>query len=198
MGDLLETRSAGRIDLSFNRVTTQSETTRQVLADLGQDVHAYAVATQGNVLTDLNALLDRYQAATPHFTWSQESLSRNPLLLQWVSDDAGDSAVTADCLIVRCEETDRTRVLTWDDYMRFSYDTGSGDYVWTGLTYEQALTALVYVTADDLPRVQLLTGHGELTAGETAVLEHSCPAPITRPPASTLPRAARSIPTPRC
>ena len=172
VGDLLETRSAGRIDLSFNRVTTQSETTRQVLADLGQDVHAYAVASQGNELKDLNALLDRYQAASPHFTWSQESLSRNPLLLQWVSSDAGDGAVTADCLIIRCEATNRTRVLTWDDYMRFGYDDAAGAYAWNGLTYEQAVTgAIVYVTTDDLPTVQVLSGHGELTAGETAVLE---------------------------
>ena len=172
VADLWESRAAGRVDLSFNRVTTQSETTLAVLRGLDKDVHAYAVASQGNELNDLNALLDRYQAASAHFSWSQESLSRNPLLLQWVSDDVGDSAVTADCVIVRCEQTGRTRVLTWDDYMRFSYSDASGSYAWTGLTYEQAITgAIVYVTTDDLPTVQLLAGHGELTADETAALE---------------------------
>ena len=172
LGDLWETRAAGRIDMSFNRVTTQSETTLNVLRGLDKDVHAYAVASQGSELNDLNALLDRYQAASDHFTWSQESLSRNPLLLQWESDDVGDSAVTADCVIVRCEETGRTRVLTWDDYMRFGYSDAAGGYEWTGLTYEQAITgAIVYVTTDNLPTVQILAGHGELTANETAALE---------------------------
>lgn len=174
LGDLWETRTAGRIDLSFNRATTRSAATDQVLDSLTRDVHVYALASQGNELNDLSALLDRCQAASPRFTWSRESLSANPALLRLISDDAGDSAVTSDCLIVTCGETGRTRVLTWDDYMRFSYNSESGGYEWTGLTYEQAvMSAVVYVTTDDLPRAQILTGHGELTAAETAVLERT-------------------------
>ena len=170
--DALESRFAARIDLSFNSVTTQSEATAKALQSLDKDVHAYVLATQGNTLTDLNALLDRYQAATPRFTWSQESLSRNPLLLQWMSDDVSDSAVTGDCVIVRCADTGRTRVLTWEDYMSFGYNPDSGAYEFTGLTYEKALTeAILYTAADEIPALQLLSGHGELTAAETAVLE---------------------------
>jgi len=172
VGDAVESRAAGQIDLSFNRITTQSAATLNVLHGLQRDVHAYSVASQGNELKDLSALLNRYQAATPHFTWSSENLSRNPLLLQWVSDDVNDSAVTTDCLILRCEETGRTRVLTWEDYMGFGYSSESGLYALTGLTYEKAITeAILYVTTDELPRVQLLQGHGELTESETAALE---------------------------
>ena len=174
VGDLWEERAAGRVDLSFNRVTTQSAATDRVLQSLDKDVHAYVLSSEGNTLNDLNALLDRYQAASPRFTWSSDSLSRNPLLMQWVSDDVRDTAVSNDCVIVRCADTGRTRVLTWDDYMQFGYSAETGDYAWTGLTYEQAVTsAIVYVSTDTLPRVQLLAGHGELTASETAVME-SC------------------------
>lgn len=170
--DALESRYAWRADLSFNRVTTQSQTTKAVLRALTRDVRAYAVSSEGNELADLEALLDRYQAASPHFSWSRENLSRNPLLLQWASDDLSDSAVSADCLILRCEDTGRTRVLTWSDYVGFGYNSDSGIYEFTGLTYEKSLTeAILYVTSDTLPRVQLLSGHGELSAGETAALE---------------------------
>ena len=170
--DALESRYAWRADLSFNSVTSQSEVTLQALRALAYDVHAYSVASDGNELSDLSALLDRYQAASDHFSWSRESLSRNPLLLQWVSDDLGDSAVSADCLILRCEDTGRTRVLTWADYLGFGYNSASGVYEFTGLTYEKSLTeAILYVASDTLPRVQLLSGHGELSAGETAALE---------------------------
>ena len=169
--DMLESRYALRADLSFNSVTTQSEATRNVLSRLNRDVHAYAVFSEGNELTDLSALLDRYQASSTHFSWSRESLSRNPLLLQWVSDDLGDSAVTTDCLVIRCEETSRTRVLTWADYVAFGYNPESGQYEFTGLTYEKSLTsAILAVTSDELPQVQLLSGHGELTREETAPL----------------------------
>ena len=170
--DMLESRYALRADLSFNSVTTQSEATRNVLSRLTRDVHAYAVFSEGNELTDLSALLDRYQASSTHFSWSRENLSRNPLLLQWVSDDLSDSAVTTDCLVIRCEETSRTRVLTWADYVAFGYNPESGQYEFTGLTYEKSLTsAILAVTSDELPQVQLLSGHGELTREETATLE---------------------------
>ena len=172
VADALESRYALRADLSFNSVTTHSEATRNVLSRLTRDVHAYAVFSDSNELTDLSALLDRYQASSPHFSWSRESLSRNPLLLQWVSDDLGDSAVTTDCLVIRCEETGRTRVLTWADYVAFGYNPESGQYEFTGLTYEKSLTsAILAVTSDELPSVQLLTGHGELTHEETTALE---------------------------
>ena len=172
IADILESRYALRADLSFNSVTTQSEATRNVLSRLTRDVHAYAVFSEGNELTDLSALLDRYQASSPHFSWSRESLSRNPLLLQWVSDDLGDSAVTTDCLVVRCEATNKIRVLTWDDYVAFGYNPESGQYEFTGLTYEKSLTsAILAVISDELPHIQLLTGHGELTREETTALE---------------------------
>ena len=170
--DALESRFAWRADLSFNSVTSQSDATRAALRALTHDVHAYSVASEGNELDDLNALLDRYQAASPHFSWSRESLSRNPLLLQWASDDLGDGAVSSDCLILRCEDTGRTRVLTWEDYIGYGYNSESGVYEFTGLTYEKSLTeAILYVTSETLPRVQLLSGHGELSAAETAALE---------------------------
>ena len=170
--DLLESRFAWRADMSFNSVTTQSEASRQALEGLICDVHAYMVHSQGNELEDLCALMDRFQAGSPHFSWSEESLSRNPLLLQWASDDVNDSAVTADCLILRCEETGRTRVLTWDDYVGFGYNAETGLYEFAGLTYEKALTdAILYVASREVPRVQLLYGHGELGQAETAVLE---------------------------
>ena len=172
IADILESRYALRADLSFNSVTTQSEATRNVLSHLTRDVHAYAVFSEGNELTDLSALLDRYQASSPYFSWSRESLSRNPLLLQWVSDDLGDSAVTTDCLVVRCEATNKIRVLTWDDYVAFGYNPESGQYEFTGLTYEKSLTsAILAVISDELPHIQLLTGHGELTREETTALE---------------------------
>ncbi|MBO4836394.1 MAG: hypothetical protein J5564_01735, partial [Clostridia bacterium] len=149
--DSLESRTAGRIDLSFNGITTQSETTRQVLAALDKDVHAYAVASRGNELTDLEALLDRYQAASTHFTWSREDLASNPQLLRMVSADSGDSAVTSDCLILYCPQTDRTRVLTWDDYVGLGYNAQTDAFEMTGLTYEKAITgALAYVSEDHL------------------------------------------------
>lgn len=88
----------------------------------------YAVFSDGSEDSQLIALLNRYQARTPHITWSQENLTRNPLLLQLASSYGDDSAVNSDCLIIRCEETGRTRVLTAEDYIERTYDAEQGMY----------------------------------------------------------------------
>ncbi len=170
--DTLENRHGWRRDMSFNHITTGSAETRRVLAELTHDVRAYAVFSDGSEDQQLIALLNRYQAAGKRFTWSQENLLRNPTLLQWASDDIGDAAVSSDCLIVRCEETGRTRVLTGEDYIEYGYDSAQGAYGISGWQYEKSLTeAILYVTMDELPVVQILSGHGELTEIETAALE---------------------------
>lgn len=161
--DYLESKYDWQLDYSFNNITTQGEATENLLDSLTRDVRMYAVFSDGSEDSQLIALLNRYQARTPHITWSQENLTRNPLLLQLASSYGDDSAVNSDCLIIRCEETGRTRVLTAEDYIERTYDAEQGLYTITGWQYEKSISeAILYVTADSLPRMQLLSGHGEL------------------------------------
>lgn len=170
--DHLESKHGWQLDFSFNSITTQSAETRNVLKNLTRDVHIYAVFSDGAEDVQLTSLLDRYQAESQHITWSQENLSRNPLLLGIVSDYVGDAGVSTDCLIIQCAATDRTRVLTGDDYIAYGYNAATGAYEITGWTYEKSLTeAILYVTMEELPKVQILTGHGELNDSHTAVME---------------------------
>ena len=170
--DYLESKYDWQLDCSFNSITTQDAATEHLLDSLTCDVRMYAVFSDGSEDSQLIALLNRYQARTPHITWSQENLTRNPLLLQLASSYGDDSAVNSDCLIIRCEETGRTRVLTAEDYIERTYDTAQGVYTITGWQYEKSISeAILYVTADSLPRMQILSGHGELDETTTTVME---------------------------
>ena len=170
--DYLESKYDWQLDYSFNNITTQGEATENLLDSLTRDVRMYAVFSDGSEDSQLIALLNRYQARTPHITWSQENLTRNPLLLQLASSYGDDSAVNSDCLIIRCEETGRTRVLTAEDYIERTYDAEQGMYRITGWQYEKSISeAILYVTAESLPRMQLLSGHGELDEASTTVME---------------------------
>ncbi len=167
-----ERRFGWQTDLSFNAISTTGETTDALLRSLDKDVHAYAVFSDGSEDNQLIALLNRYQARSEHFSWSQENLTRNPLLLQMVSDSDADASVSSDCLILYCADTGRTRVLSAEDYCEYAYAPESGTWVITGWTYEKSMTeALVYITLEELPRVQILQGHGELTESEIAVMK---------------------------
>jgi ABC-2 type transport system permease protein len=168
----LETRYSLRKDFSFNRITTQSGVTDSVLKSLDKDVRIYMLFTAGQEDTALAALIARYSATSSHVTSSAEDVTKNPLFLTMLSDELNDSAVSGDCVVIHCDQTGRTRVLSGQDYLAYGYDADTGNYSITGLTYEKSITeALVYVTRDEIPVLQILTGHGELAQSETGVLE---------------------------
>ena len=174
VADGLENRYALRGDFSFNGATTQSAVTDAALGQLETDVHIYAVVPSSGGDATLLSLLERYGAASGHVTWSRESLVRNPVLQSQFADVSADRQVTEDCLIVHCPATGRTRILNENDYYVYSYNTDTGTFNEAYFTYEKSLTeAIVYVSQAQLPLIQILSGHGELTRQDTAALENT-------------------------
>ena len=168
----LESRFALRYDFSFNGVTTQSEESKKVLDALKRKVHVYALFTPGQEDQALIGLLERFQAYSKNFSFSLENLAQNPGLAGMISSSLTDAQVSSDSLIVYCRETDRARVLNGIDYIAQSYDANSGSYYVSGVTYEKSLSeALVFVSTEQLPVLQVLSGHGELSPDETTALE---------------------------
>ena len=167
----LEKKRGWRVDYSFNAVTTQSETTLDVLAQLQHPVHIYALFTKGQEDEPLMELLDRYAAASSLVTWEKTDASLNPGLLTKFRGATSDQTVTNDSLIVYCEATDRFRILSYQDFITVGLNYEEGRYEVAGLKYESKITsAIVYVTQETIPRVVMLQGHGELDADGTAVL----------------------------
>ena len=174
LSDGLESRFALTKDLSFNAATTIGDTTKAVLDQLSRPVHVYAVIPQDGKNETLLSLLERYAARTARFTYSEESIVKNPVLLTRFEDALSGKEVSSDCLIVSCPETGRARVLTEDDYYVYSYNTQTGFFDEAGYTYEKSLTeAVLYVSQDDLPTLQILEGHGEMNESDTAYLEET-------------------------
>ncbi|MBQ6506336.1 MAG: Gldg family protein [Clostridia bacterium] len=161
----LEKDKGWRMDYSFNGITTQSETTREVLKELKDPVHIYALFPKGQEDAPLMELLDRYAAASPLITWEQSDPGLNPALVTRFSTKT--ESVTGDSLIVYCEKTGRWRILSPAEFISLSMDPETGTYSYAGYTYERAITsALVYVTREEIPRITIIQGHGELD-GET-------------------------------
>ncbi len=168
----LEKKNGWRVDYSFNAVTTQSETTLDVLAQLEHPVHIYALYTKGQEDAQLLELLDRYAAASDLVTWEQTDASLNPGLLTKFRGTTSDETVSNDSLIVYCEETNRWRILSPLDFLSLSLNYDEGQYEIAGLKYESELTsAIVYVTRETIPRVCILQGHGELDESGTSTLK---------------------------
>ena len=174
LADGLEKRFALRVDCSFNGATTQGAVTNAALAQLDKDVILYAVTPVSGGDATLLSLLDRYAAASARVEVREENLMKNPVLQTQFSDAAGENQVTDDCLIVSCPETGRARVLTGEDYTLYSYNPETGYFDEISYSYEKCVTeAILFVTQDDVPQLQILTGHGEKSAEETEPMEET-------------------------
>ena len=171
LADGLETANGWRRDHSFNAVTTQSETTLQVLSELRHPVQIYAAYARGSEDGPLLELLNRYASASDLVTWEQVDLSLNPAFIRKYRNAATSESVTSDSVIVACEETGRFRILDATDFYTLGYNMEAGAYEIAGLSYEASLTSAIrYVALDEVPRAMFLQGHGELDADGTAVL----------------------------
>ncbi len=157
----LEKKKGWRVDLSFNGIVSQSKETGEVLKSLQDPVEIYALFRKGDEDAPLMELLDRYAAACDQVTWKQVDPSMNPALLKRFTTDS--VAPGSNDLIVCCEKTGRFRVLGPDDYVSVGMDTETGEYTYTGWTYESSITGvLAYVTKERVPKVVILQGHGEM------------------------------------
>ena len=157
----MEKKFGWRRDYSFNGITTQSEITRAVIAELNTPVHIYALFSRGQEDAPLMELLDRYASSSGLITWEKADPSLNPALLTRFSQ--GTESVGSDSLIVWCPETDRWQVLSPADFISLGMEEETGSYSYAGYTYERAITgALVHVTRAEIPRIVIVQGHGEL------------------------------------
>ena len=168
--DTLEKRNGWRLDCSFNSITTHSDTTKELLRDLPEDVHIYALFRKGYEDAPLLELLDRYAAENHRITWEQADPAMNPELMRAFSTVL--EAPEENGLIVSCEATGRWRLLGPTDYVSYSIDTEAGEIIYNGLIYERSISkAIYYVTRERVPQVVVMQGHGERDADVLAEFE---------------------------
>ena len=166
----LEKKKGWKIDFSFNAITSQSPETVQVLKELKEPVHIWALFQKGNEDAPLMELLDRYAATSEMITWEQVDPALNPALLKRFTTN--QVVPGSDSLIVYSEKTGRFRVLGPEDYVSLGMDRETGEYTYTGWTYERSLTgAIRYVTRERVPQVMIIQGHGEMDAETLASFE---------------------------
>ena len=168
--EILEKKNGWRRDLSFNSIATHSRATADLLEDLSHPVQIIALFRKGDEDAPLLELLDRYAAASRMVTWEQKDPGLNPALLNRFATE--NVTPGENSLIIYCEDTGRWRVLGPEDYVNLGMDETTGEYTYTGWTYEESITrAIEYVTRDKVPNVVIIQGHGELDGDSLAAFD---------------------------
>lgn len=153
--------TATEIDLTTNALYSLSDQTKRIVSTLDQDVTLYLLAVTGNEDDTITRLLNRYAALSDHIKVETVDPNLQPTFLDGY--DLETSRLYQNSVIV--DSNGRYRLVGYEDIYVTSYSMDYSTYSYntsTSFNGENVLTnAIHYVTSDNLPKVYVLTGHGE-------------------------------------
>ena len=147
--------SATKFDITAQNLYSITSSTKVVVNALEKDVTIYWVVQADKEDEIIGNLLDRYESLSGHISVVKKNPDVYPTFTsQYTSEDVPNNS-----LIVECGE--KSRYISYSDIYLSDVDMSTYSYVYT-FDGEGAITSAIdYVTADELPKVYSLEGHGE-------------------------------------
>ena len=141
-------------DMTENGVYTLSEQSEEVAAGLDKEVTIYHIAQKGAEDSILVKFLDQYSALSPNI----KVKTIDPDVYPNFASQYTQEQLYNNSLIVVCG--DNSRYVSYYDIFKTTYTSHYS--AGTDFDGEGALTsAVAYVTSENLPKVYVLSGHGE-------------------------------------
>ena len=149
--------SVKSFDITDNHIYSITDTTKQVLDNLDQDITVYLLNSEKSADITIKTMLTRYQAYSKKIKVEYKSQKDYPNFVSgYTQDTLADNSI-----IVVCGE--RYTTINYDDCFESEIDYTTYQENRTGYDGEGQLTsAISYVTSSDLPKVYVITGHQEL------------------------------------
>lgn len=157
-----------KFDMTTSGLYSLTDDTKTYLKSLDKDVTIYVLASSSDMDSVLDGTLSEMQEESDHLTITYIDPAANPTFLQEYSDVMSS---TWNSLIVECGS--RYKVVDYSDLYEYSIDYTTYQQKVTGYDAEgQIDSAVAYVTSESLPKVYVLSGHGEESLGSnfTSVL----------------------------
>ena len=152
-----------QFDISAAQLYSLTSDTKVVATNLDKDVTIYWITQAGQESTVLDKLLDRYQDLSDLITVVKKDPDIYPTFAQQYTDET----VVNNSLVVECG--DKSRYISYD----YIYQVDTASYYTTGSVSQnfdgegQITSAIDYVVSDELPKIYLLSGHGEVALSDT-------------------------------
>ena len=151
-------------DLTENRLYALTDETKALLSGLSEDITIYVLAEEGAGDADFSKTLERMADQSTHIKIKYVSPAKNPNFYQNYTDVQPSSG----SLIVEGDR--RSTVVDYGDIYTYEMDYSTYSYQTTGYDGEgQTVSALAYVTTEDMPVFYAIGGHGELELEEKFV-----------------------------
>lgn len=152
-----------QFDISAAQLYSLTSDTKVVATNLDKDVTIYWITQAGQESTVLDKLLDRYRDLSDLITVVKKDPDIYPTFAQQYTDET----VVNNSLVVECGY--KSRYISYDDI----YQVDTASYYTTGSVSQsfdgegQITSAIDYVVSDELPKIYLLSGHGEVALSDT-------------------------------
>ncbi len=145
------------LDVTANQMYTLTSDTKDFIANLDQDVDIYVWASETDMDTDVDKTIQRMADLSNHISVTYVDPIVNPRFYASYTDtEPSQNSV----FVVGPE---RTRVVDYYDLYELEFDYSTYYYNVTGYDAEgQIVSAIAYVTTDDMPKIYIVTGHNEL------------------------------------
>lgn len=144
-------------DVTANQLYSLTEETKDMLSSLQEDVSIYVISSESTQDTTLAKTLEQYGNLSEHIRISYVDPMVNPNFHTQYTD----ASISRNSLIVVSDK--RSRVVNYPSIYETSVDYTTYSSTITGYDGEgQLSSAIAYVTSDNMPRLYIIEGHGEL------------------------------------
>lgn len=148
--------SISNLDVTYNNIYSLTDDTKDFLKDLDEDVTIYVLSGESGKDTTLDQTLKQYEAASSHIKVEYV----DPVVSPQFYSTYTDTEPTQNSMIV--VNGDRSKVIDYNSIYESSMDYETYSYNTSGYDGEGQLTsAIQYVINDEMPKVYVITGHGE-------------------------------------
>lgn len=147
-----------KIDLSFNRMYSLTETTKELMKGLTEDITVYVVCQTGSEDVDVMEMLEKYTSLSARIHIE----TVDPVLHPTFTSEYTEEAVASGSLIVVSGK--RFKIIPYQDLYEQTLNSSTYRYEITGFDVEGQMTSAIhYVTTNELPVIYQLEGHGVTT-----------------------------------
>jgi ABC-2 type transport system permease protein len=149
-------------DLTTEKLYSLTDNTYSVLDALNEDVTINVLATESQMDTTVAKTLKSYEDYSKHIKVKYVDPTSNPTFYQKYTDDS----VTSGSLIVVSDK--RSKTIAYSSLYESTMDYQTYQSTTTGYDAEGQITsAIAYVVSKDMPKIYMVTGHGEASLDAT-------------------------------
>lgn len=152
-----------KIDVSEKKMFTLTKETKDLVKSVKDDVTLYYMADKDSENSLIKQMVDQYEAVGANVKVEE----KDPVLYPKFASQYTDLEVDSNSVIVVNHTQQRSKVVNYYDMLvtEIDYQTYSSNV--TGIDVEgQVTSAIQYVTADNLPVVYKVVGHGEMEGND--------------------------------